>query len=476
MNAPGRTAKLSRREFLQLAAIGATGMVVAACTPPASLSGSGSSEGAAASGNAAKKSVFVFECCWNAEHIKAGKELYNKFRSEHATIDVTDFWPAPGEDWTTKLLAKVAAGDQLDVIWWCASHHKFAEEGRLVDLKDVVAGDSSFKLEDYQSVGVDFCYDQPKRGGALWGVPTNYATVLLWYNKKMFDAAGVPYPNPKWTYTDLLDAAKQLTKDTNGDGKPDEWGISIPNDSWYFQPVLEAFGGGAVNIDQDKPCMLNQPQSVEALQWLQDLYLKHKVAPTSADMAGLGSQAMLISNKLAMGFWPEWAQFDFLPAHKDTGLEYGVTLLPTGPAGRVTNYWAGITSITSMAKSPDAAWEVAKFIAGDEYQRMMTVTLPESPAALIKTTDFRFKEYDKYPEDRSALIESPKYGKQYFVVARYGKEMGDIVKPGLDPVWEGKTAPAAVVDDICAKVDAKAAELKAKKGSSSMGICRPCTA
>jgi len=52
--------------------------------------------------------------------------------------------------------------------------------------------------------------------------------------------------------------------------------------------------------------------------------------------------------------------------------------LPTGPAGRVTNYWAGITSITSTAKSPDAAWEVTKFIAGDQYQRMMTVTLPES--------------------------------------------------------------------------------------------------
>src|SRR6476469_6691288 len=102
MNAPSRTAKLSRREFLQLAAIGAAGTVIAACTPPASLSGSGQ----ASAGTAAKKSVFVFECCWNAEHIKAGKELYNKFRSEHATIDVTDFWPAPGEDWTTKLLAK----------------------------------------------------------------------------------------------------------------------------------------------------------------------------------------------------------------------------------------------------------------------------------------------------------------------------------------------------------------------------------
>ncbi|HMN27868.1 MAG TPA: extracellular solute-binding protein, partial [Caldilineaceae bacterium] len=463
------TGKLSRRNFLRAAATGVAGALLVACAPPASLGGTNNAEQPAA--GAAKPSVLVFECCWDAEHIEAGKKLYNQYRSAHPDVDVIDFWPAPGDDWTTKLLAKVAAGDQLDIIWWCASHHKFAEEGRLLDLRDLAEGDSDFKLDDFQSVGVDFCFDKPGRGRAMWGLPTNYATVLLWYNKKMFDNAGVAYPDSSWTYQSMLEAAQQLTKDTNGDGTPDEWGVSIPNDGWYYEPVLNAFGGGIVEISQDDPCLLSMPESVEALQWLQDLLYKHKVAPTPADMAGLGSQAMLISDKLAMGFWPEWAQFEFLPAHADAGLEYGVTLLPTGPAGRVTNYWAGITSVTSTAKSPEAAWDVAKFIVSDDYQRMMTVTLPESPAARISTTEFRFKEYDKYPDDRSALIESPQYGRQYYVVDRYGKEMGDIVTPGLDPMWEGKEAPAALVDDICAKVVAKADELKAAAGSASMGIC-----
>jgi multiple sugar transport system substrate-binding protein len=387
---------------------------------------------------------------------------------------VTDFWTAAGDDWTTKLLAKVAAGEQIDVIWWCASHHKFAEEGRLLDLKDLVDGDASFSLDAFQPVGVDFCYDKPGRGGPLWGVPTNYATQMLWYNIKLFDAAGVPYPDSTWKYDDLLAAAQQLTKDTNGDGTPDEWGLSIANNGWNYEPVLEAFGGGIVEVDEDSPCLINKPESVEALQWLQDLYFKHKVAPTAADMAGLGMASMLISDKLAMAVSPEGRQYDFLPAHEDTGLEYGVALLPEGPAGRVTNYWAGITSVTSTAQHPEAAWEVAKFIVSDPYQRKMTVEIPESPAARIETTDYRFKEYDKYPEDRSALLESPKYARQYYVVARYGKEMGDIVEPALDPVWEGKAAPAEVVDDICAKVEAKVAELKAAAGSASMGICRPC--
>ena len=183
---------------------------------------------------------------------------------------------------------------------------------------------------------------------------------------------------------------------------------------------------------------------------------------------------MLISNKLAMGFWPEWGQREFLSSHDDVGLNYGVTLIPEGPAGRITNYWAGITSVTSTVSDPDAAWQVVKFITGDTYQRMMTVTLPESPSARIETARYGFEEAESYPDDRSALLESPQYGNQYYGVARYGKEMLDIVDPSLDPVWEGAMAPDAVVDEICANVETKVAELKATAGSSSMGICIDC--
>ncbi len=121
----------------------------------------------------------------------------------------------------------------------------------------------------------------------------------------MFDNAGVAYPDKTWTYTQLLEAALQLTKDTNSDGTPDEWGLGIPTDSWYIQPVVDAFGGGMVDISADQPCLLTEEASVEALQWLQDLFFTHKVAPTPADMAGMGSSAMLISDKLRWGFWPE---------------------------------------------------------------------------------------------------------------------------------------------------------------------------
>ncbi len=147
-----QTSKLSRRTFLRVAMTGATGALLASCSLPASQSTTGQE----ASGAAEAKSISVFECCWDAAHIEAGKDLYKDFEEQNPEIAVSEFWPAPGDDWATELLSKVAAGEQIDIIWWCSSHHKFAEEGRLLDLRDLMETDSSFSLDVFQSVGVDF--------------------------------------------------------------------------------------------------------------------------------------------------------------------------------------------------------------------------------------------------------------------------------------------------------------------------------
>ena len=122
-----QNSKLSRRTFLRVAMTGAAGAFLVSCTvPPTQSTGS-----APAAGAAENKAVSVFECCWDAPHIEAGKQLYKDFQSQNPDIAVTEFWPAPGDDWATELLSKVAANEQVDIIWWCSSHHKFAEEGRL---------------------------------------------------------------------------------------------------------------------------------------------------------------------------------------------------------------------------------------------------------------------------------------------------------------------------------------------------------
>lgn len=458
---------LTRRHFLR-AAVGVAGVgVLAACQPKVVekvvtkvVKEVVEKEVTAVPAPVEVETVNVYECCWAEVHIKAGGGLYRQFEVAHPNIKVDDFWPFGDPGWMESLLAKTAADEPIDVIWWCASHHKFAEEGRLLDLQPLVDADTSgFTLDAFQATGVDFCYDLPDRQGALWAAPTNYATVLLWYNMDMFDAAGVDYPTNDWTWDDALEAAKAITRDTDGDGIPNEWGIRVGRDSWRCEPVVRSFGGGYVEVD-GAGCLINSAESVAGLEFLQDLMIKHKVAPSAGDEAAMGSTAMFNSNKLAMLVNPEWGLREHLPAHESEGLNFGVALLPKGPAKRSTNYWAGVTSLTSHAKGSAAAWEVLKFIVSDQYQRTMTVFIPESPAARIETAMYGWLDYHTYPDDRSALVESPKYGQQYFRIARYGKELEDIIGPALDPVWLGEATPGEVVADICTKVDAKIKELR----------------
>src|SRR6188472_882392 len=90
------SSQLSRRTFLRLTMTGVAGAFLVSCTVPPTQSSGGQE---AAAGAAEKKPVSVFECCWDAPHIDAGKKLYEDFQAQNPDITVTEFWPAPGDDW-----------------------------------------------------------------------------------------------------------------------------------------------------------------------------------------------------------------------------------------------------------------------------------------------------------------------------------------------------------------------------------------
>src|SRR5678816_1066716 len=87
-----------------------------------------------------------------------------------------------------------------------------------------------------------------------YGLPRDFQTIVVFYNKDMFDAAGVPYPTEDWTYDDLKETAKKLTLDTNGDGKTDQYGLWT--DTWdmelFWSEAIWAYGGQIINDDHSK--------------------------------------------------------------------------------------------------------------------------------------------------------------------------------------------------------------------------------
>jgi multiple sugar transport system substrate-binding protein len=439
----------TRRQFLRMTfavGFGATmATMISACAPGAAPSGG------EAAPDAAQQTVSVFESCWDGEHIAAGKDLYKDFRGQHPELNVEDRWPV-GDDWTESFLSSVAAGDSTDVVMWCGSPFAFMDAGKLADLNPLMDADDSFDKEDfYESLTGLLVKD-----GHTYGWPYNYSTTILYYNTKLFEEAGVDFPTLDTTWSDLLTMAQQLTKDT-GDPTTQQFGYLFR--AIDLEHMSQSFGGNWINADE-KRCDFTKPETVEALQFFSDMIYKHKVSPSPEQMGGQDETALFTSGRVAIMGLPEWALLDFNRAHDDQGLEYDVMLMPVGPAGRKTRLRPGEISILQDTKNLDAAWETFKFITSAEYQKAMQVELPESPPPRKSVNEYKFKEFTTYPEGRELFLEQASYGIYPYYDLRYGKEMQDIITPGIETLMLGSERNAeALANKLCETIDAKFKEL-----------------
>ena len=148
----------------------------------------------------------------------------------------------------------------------------------------------------------------------LYGIPASQDCLSLIFNKALFDAQGIDYPDETWTEQDLLDAAELLTYQ-------DVQGLAIPIKTayWWF-PIQEGFGGSL--FDENGEPTLNSNGSSEAMRWMLDLELEHGVVATGTQIEGMKNQ--FISSKAAMIFdgpW-NWATYEA------SRLNIGQTLLP----------------------------------------------------------------------------------------------------------------------------------------------------
>ena len=149
--------------------------------------------------------------------------------------------------------------------------------GTLVDKNLLAPWDDQIQdmdLSDFASV-IEGC----RFDNVYYGLPYRTSASIMLYNKTMFDAAGVPYPEEGWTYEDMLEIARQLTIP----GEQYGLGIAVSNSDpsnvfTCLTPIVWAFGGDFLNEDQTV-CVLNTPEAIEAIRFFSELYTVEKVVP-----------------------------------------------------------------------------------------------------------------------------------------------------------------------------------------------------
>jgi multiple sugar transport system substrate-binding protein len=281
-------------------------------------------------------------------------------------------------DWDTywdKLQTGIAGGDAPDV---------FAMDGPLFpdyQTRDVLLDLKPFIDRDGYDLGqlADQAVTDFTTPGGQFGLPRDLNVVALYYNKKMFDTAGIPYPDDTWDWAKLVDVATKLTL-KGADGKTKQWGFYTESTDMenYWSELVWQNGGDIISTDH-KTSLVASDQAAGGIQFLQDLIWKHKVMPDASITDALGDafeqgQAAMESN----GSW-------LVATHQAAGLDFGIAPLPKGPAGQATSINPTGAVIYKGSKNPDAAWAFVKYLASPAAQTQLMelkASLPANKAVL----------------------------------------------------------------------------------------------
>nr|WP_245364095.1 sugar ABC transporter substrate-binding protein [Cohnella thailandensis] len=255
-------------------------------------------------------------------------------------------------DYWTMLEAGATGGSLPDVFWMHSNEiYRYASNGMLLDLNDRIASSQAVKLENFPE-GLNQIYNFQ---GKQYAVPKDFDTIGLWYNKTMFDAAGLKHPDESWTWDDLYSAAKALTKDG-------VYGFLAPlhNQEGYYNFVYQ--NGGTI-ITDDKKSGYDDPKTIEALEF----YVNFVIEGLSPAVFDDAERAELIQNgKVAMGYFGSWNLSGFT-ANEFMAKNFDVAVLPKKE--KQASIYNGLgNAIAFNTKHPDEAWKFVEYLSSKEGQ------------------------------------------------------------------------------------------------------------
>jgi multiple sugar transport system substrate-binding protein len=284
-------------------------------------------------------------------------KILQEFEQLHPDIRIKHI-KAPG-NYYVKVQTMMVGKTCADVVTFTGKRvNAFKSKGMLFNLMPLIKQDN-YDLNDYFKVGLK---DAQMTQDGLYYLPREGSGTVLFYNKDLFDRARMEYPAANWTWRDFQEAAIKLTRDTDGDGRLDQVGCSVGY--WWagMLPWVWANGGRLVNRSQTK-CLLNQPEAVEALEFLIDLERKyHVTAKALGGAESAGVYENFASGRIGMIVALAYALPTLMDACKGNNIRWDIALPPKGKCSRPIRYTSSGWVVWSGSKHPREAWELIKFL------------------------------------------------------------------------------------------------------------------
>lgn len=329
---------------------------------------------------------------------------------------------------------------------------------------------SDFNLDQYLPATV-----KSLRGfsdNRLYALPLAYQCHAIYYNLDMFDKAGLAYPpaDGDYTFQDLREWAKKLTLDDKGNDADStafepattkQWGfatLTTASVAYTWEYILMAFGGGSMTYPDGKQCNLEHPDTIRALQFIQDMYYKDHSTITPPVEQENSMAFRFGGGELAMmdaGFWA-----NEIIQTQNPDLRYDVAALPREKAGNANNLYVEAWGIWSGAKNKDLAWEWIKHVTTTGYIVGMQRAMPALKQRV--SSDEFLKAPGNPPNTKEAFVDSMSWPLA-LTASTYGPKFWQLVGQdgfgsALEDILLNKKLAAEAVSGICQRVDALVAE------------------
>lgn len=374
-------------------------------------------------------------------HLKMLNGIAESFKARHPDVNVK-FETVPVNDYTQKLTFQVAGGNPPDIAWMMEdAAPAFENANLLMDLGPTLKAAEGYDFADFSQPAMGLW----QKGETVYGIPFSTSPFMIYYNKDMFDKAGLEDPlalaaKGEWNMTKFQEVAKKLTE-----ANPGKWGFEFKDGEGYASrmthallPPIRAYGG---DIWSNEECGFDKPEAVAAIKQLHDMVFKDKsiVPPGEQGDYFSGNSAMTVN------------QISRASKMAEAGFNWGIAPLPSGPGGESPVIGQAGLVVFDQGKNKEIAAEFVAHMTNKENVATMAQFFPPARKSVLEADAFISGNKLVPPEMMKNVAAAIANGRVHPAHEK-APQLLAAMAPRVDALWKADADVDQAIKGICSAI------------------------
>jgi multiple sugar transport system substrate-binding protein len=376
---------------------------------------------------------------YTPQKVRYGEYLKEEYEKRNPDVHVNLI---KTQDPYKKLQIMIAGRTAPDVVWMGVGWEQFA--AALLNVEEKAANDPEVEVDAY----FPGLWNAVRWQGSARALPSSGQMGVLYYNKDMFREAGLDFPTADWTWDDMVNMAETLTRDADGDGVVDRYGLQLGQ--IYIVPFM--LYDGQIADEDWRTAKVHTPVTEALMNDYRALMHEKRVMPTPTASAELGMLPMFEAGRVAMHAASGYA----IESFRKVPFDWDVVSLPwyefEGERNRATGLWQEEFGVLWNSDVPDVAWDFAKFCTSKEMIEWAAYEGHIVPGRVDVGTGDAYLQDPRKPDNMRAFIDSLEFAVPVYPHP-WWRRINREFTPIMDQFFRGSEGVRIEADDMLRQLD-----------------------